>query len=402
MPAAQTMTRTETDKEYFFIVFSDDWGEHPSSCQHLFKIIGKKHTVLWVNTIGMRSMKLSLQDLKKAYRKLRKIFSGAQKNSGGEILTPERLQVIQPFMLPFVRSKLARNFNKKSVVNAIKSHILSQSSRQPVIITTVPNACDYVTKLRSKKIIYYCVDDFTHWPGLEHNLVLEMENKLITEADIFIATSAKLYEKLTTTGKPTYLLTHGVDVENFSNLPADEHPLLQNIPKPRVGYFGLFDERSDQELLFQTAKSLPDISFILTGNRVTTTSRIEELPNIYFTGPVRYKELPAMVAGWDICMLPYKIDVLTESINPLKLKEYLATGKPIISTPLNEVFDFAPYINIESDHSSWTKRIRNIVGGKEITPRMRSKEIKRHSWTTKAERIIAIASAKSNVLSEED
>lgn len=379
-----------------FLVFSDDWGEHPSSCQHIFKHIVKDHKVLWVNTIGMRGMKFTHNDCHKALLKLKKMFFGAKSKPQNSPAVIPNLTVIQPFMLPFVKMPGVRTFNAASVIRSVKRKMVDIGMQAPILVTTVPNACDYAGKVREKRTVYYCVDDFTFWPGLEHKLVLQMENKLIEKSDVFLATSNNLYERLKKTGKPTTLLTHGVDFEHFNNLPKAEHPLLADIPKPRVGYFGLFDERSDQELLAEVAKALPYVSFVMTGHVVTDISKLEIIPNIYLTGPVSYNELPAIVAGWNVCMLPYKINNLAQSINPLKLKEYLATGKPVISTALPEAAPFSSLLCTCKSISEWIAALENSMLGNELTSDlqwMRMNSLLKETWKRKAEVFLSFSSA---------
>lgn len=344
-------------REPSFLVFSDDWGEHPSSCQHLFKHIAKDHKVLWVNTVGMRAPALTVSDFKKAVRKIKKMILGeeaSQKMVPGDL----HLAVYQPPMVPFPKMPGSRDINRKVVVAGVRKRLAEMDIEQPLLITTVPNACDYIGCFGEKKAVYYCVDDFTEWPGLDQALVRKMEDDLIEKCDMFIATSNKLYERLQRTGKPTTLLPHGVDVEMFSHLPAQEHPLLADIPKPRVGYYGLFDERSDQGLLAAVAKRLPRISFVITGPVVTDTSCLRAIPNIYFTGPVPYKELPAILTGWEACFLAYAPSQLTDAISPLKLKEYLASGKPVIATSLPETRLLAAFLLVGETVEEWVSFLR--------------------------------------------
>lgn len=336
-----------------FIVFSDDWGEHPSSSQHIFKHIALNHKVLWVNTIGMRNPKLTWSDFNKIIKKIKKMFGSlkveSQKRKSDNIF----LYVCQPFMLPFNQIFLIRRFNKYSVRRAIQLNNRHLNLTNSIVVSTVPNACDYIDILDNSKTVYYCVDDFTQWPGLNHCLVGEMEDQLIGRSEILIGTSHKLYSKLHAYSKPTYLLTHGVDRALFSQNPLVEHSCLTSIPKPRVGYFGLIDERSDQGLLIAIASSMPDFSFVMTGPVVTDVSPSKTCSNIYFTGPVTYTELPSLVKGLDILFIPYLVNEFTDSISPLKLKEYLITGKPVVTTPLAEAKSFSRYLMTASSVEEW-------------------------------------------------
>lgn len=348
-------------EKYSFLVFSDDWGVHPSSCQHIFKHIAKQHRVLWVNTIGMRNLTLTFQDLQKVRQKLsRMIFSERNKTSMSYL---GDLHVCQPFMLPFSNISLIRGWNQQSVILTVRRALSNLRIHNPILITTVPNACDYIGHFDESKAVYYCVDDFAEWPGLNKDLVRGMEHELVTKADIFIATSEKLFDRLQRHGKPTFLLTHGVDIDFFSQLPSEEHYMLSGIPKPRVGYWGLFDDRSDQDLLKEVVINMPHVSFVITGRIETDISELQKLPNIYFTGPISYTELPRMITGWNICMLPYKVNELSDAIQPLKLKEYLAAGRPIISTPIREMNAMSSVINIATNAEQWCNYISSLLDG---------------------------------------
>jgi glycosyltransferase involved in cell wall biosynthesis len=343
-----------------FIVFSDDWGRHPSSCQHLFRELALDHSALWVNTVGMRRPSLSLADCKEALLKLWGML-------GSPRVPPEqghaklRLRVIQPFMLPYVSLRVIRSINRYFVCKAIRRASMEMQLRLPIIVTTVPNACDYVDCVESRRIVYYCVDDFARWPGLEHDLVRQMESQLIERADVFVCTSKRLMERMTAAGKPVHLLSHGVDLELFADVPQGEHKRLAQIPRPRAGYFGLIDQRSDLDLIARVASAVPDFSFVLTGPVVTDVSTLRDLKNVYLTGPVAYAELPSLVKGFAVLILPYTVNELTDSISPLKLKEYLLTGKPVLSTPLAEVMPLQDCVTVVSSAGAWPAALRSAL-----------------------------------------
>lgn len=382
-------------REPSFLVFSDDWGEHPSSCQHIFKHIAKDYPVLWVNTVGMRSPRLTWYDTRKALIKGGKMLFGTKQSVNR---TPKelKLRVYQPPMVPFPKLPGSRTINKNIVVTGVKRYLAKMCYEQLVLVTTVPNACDYIGCFGEEKAVYYCVDDFTEWPGFEHDLVRKMEEELIAKCDRFVATSSILYDRLKKTGKPTTLLTHGVDVEMFSNLPEKEHPLLRDIPKPRVGYYGLFDERTDQELLLKLAYALTDVSFVITGKVESCLEALKDAQNIFFTGSVSYENIPLVAKGFDICMLPYKINDLTTAVSPLKLKEYIATGKPVICTPIREAQKFSEYIWTAQGVTEWVRNIRKILRNKNENIRgvCNADIIRNESWENKTR--IFLSSVLSN------
>jgi glycosyltransferase involved in cell wall biosynthesis len=368
-----------------FLVFSDDFGEHPSSCQHLFRFMPQKHLVLWVNTIGMRNPRLTLGDFKKVLIKSSNMLSvGGKKKK--EIVSTSNIKVCQPPMLPFLNFPLIRAFNKKSLKKHVREKMALLNMEAPICVITAINACDYIGLFNECRVVYYCVDDFSEWPGLDKKLVQSMEKELLGKADVLVATSDELYRRLSSTGKEIHLLTHGVDYEFFKKKVDQEHPLLKDIPKPRIGYFGLFDKRSDQELIAAVAERMPDFSFVITGNVEVNTTRLKAKKNIYFTGSIPYRELPAMASGWDICILPYKINKLTDAIQPLKLKEYLSTGIPVISAPIKESVKLGMYLSIAKTPQEWEEKIKGNIKSRSVKQKNKIQSfLEKESWNSKAE-----------------
>lgn len=346
-----------------FLVFSDDWGEHPSSCQHLFQILTKNHPTIWVNTVGLRLPQLTISDTVKGVRKLSAML-GLRNPANGNGKGHHSPFVCVPFMTPFHNPRWLALLNNRSLLRTVTNELERRKFDEFTIITTTPTVCDVIGNLKAKKIIYYCVDDFSEWPGMEQELIQQLEQKLLEQVDAVICSSQPLYEKFQDR-QATHLLRHGVDLKLFSQSPSLEHHCLRRIPKPRVGYFGNFDKRSNQELISTLAKATPDVSFVFTGPVQDNISSLKKLPNIYFTGPVHYEELPAVVKGWDACLLPYSYNSLTVNINPLKLKEYLACGKPVISTPLPDVVDLGQYLRVvdEKNITGWRVAIEDAISG---------------------------------------
>jgi glycosyltransferase involved in cell wall biosynthesis len=297
-------------------------------------------------------------------------------------------------MLPYNTFGLIRWLNRVAVSMIGRRALRANSTRNPILVTTVPNASDFVGVLGESLVVYYCVDDFAEWVGLEKETVQRMERDLISKTDVFVATSDRLFKRLAQSLKPTYLLPHGVDLELFASEVSVEHSCLANVPAPRVGYFGLFDERSDQKLIAELATCLPDCSFVFTGPVVVDTSYLSKLPNVFFTGQVKYRDLPALARGFDVLFIPYVCNSLTESISPLKLKEYLATGKPVVSTPLAEVRKFEGYVLTAASVSGLRAAILSALSdGTEGRQGKVMSLLEKEDWQSKAKQFIAICNA---------
>ncbi len=370
-----------------FLVFSDDWGEHPSSCQHLFRHIVREYPVVWVNTVGMRLPRLCKQDAQKALKKLKKMFSTASRGQTQAALPPG-LSVLQPFMIPYNQGPF-RIFNKHSVIKAVRKELRRRGLQNPILVTTVPNACDYIGAFGEKQVVYYCVDDFAEWPGHERELILQMEAQLVEKSDLFIATSEKLYQKLCKQGKPTFLLPHGVDLKAFMQTsPDQEHKDLAPIPHPRIGYVGLLDARLDWELLKLLLEGLPEISLVCVGHAEVDLSPLQRYPNFYHLPPVPYAQVPLILKSLDILILPYLVNAFTENINPLKLKEYLASGRKIMGTPLPEIKKYSDFVTLAHKPEDWINKIKTLLNQSPPDFERRLTLLSQEDWSFKAQKFL--------------
>lgn len=366
-----------------FIVFSDDWGRHPFSCMHLMNQFLPWNRILWVNTVGMRLPVFTVYDLK---RSIEKIGSWFGKSTSKEEI-PNNLTIISPVTIPFSTIKQVRLFNKRSVIQKVKKEKERLGFHNPILLTTLPNAVDYIGAFGEIVDVYYCVDEFSKWPGVLKDLVERMEKDLIQKADLIVATSEELQKIKRKESVPTCLLPHGVEINHFrKSQTLEPAPLIKNLKKPVIGYFGLFDERTDSDLIDYMARNRPEWTFTFIGPQKVETKDLENNKNIFFFPPVPYWELPRYLAGIDVFIIPYKLDELTKYINPLKLKECLAVGKPVVSTPLPEVLKLKEAVRIANTKEEFLEQISQALS-KPFDQVSAEKALKGEDWSFKAEKM---------------
>lgn len=340
-------------KDENFIIFGEDFGRHPHSLEHLLRPLFDNNRFLWVETIGLRSPKFSVYDFKRSLEKLG-AWVGISKRKGIHYL-PANVILIKPFMIPFNQFSLVRSFNRWNVLRKVNSEIIKRKILHPISISSVPNACDFIGEFHELFKIYYCVDEFSLWPGLNLSLVRKLEDKLIEKVDLIIATSDSLSQSKRILGKTTPIITHGVEFNHF-NIQA---PATFNSPL-KLCYFGLFDERSDQGLLLHLMKQITNCELHIFGDVVCDVKKLKALSNVKFHGKIAYQKLPSTIKTMDIFLLPYRRNKLTDNINPLKLKEYLSTGKPVISTDLPEVKKLKDYLFVAHNTQDFIDTIKNL------------------------------------------
>lgn len=289
----------------------------------------------------MRMPKLTFRDLRRIYQKL---FSPPQKENPRQ--KPSNLQVKRVFMIPIFN----RFFRK---INAILFAMQVKVDSSHTVVTTIPIVADFLQNVKCRNKVYYCVDEFSEWPGHNKQQMLTMEKKLIANVDIVIATSHTLYESKKPQARHIEILTHGVDAPHFCNASA----ISLAVARPILGYFGLFDERSDAKLLEFILEKNPDWHIVIIGAATVDTQHLQSYKNIHFLGKVDYAVLPQYVKNFDICILPYYINELTKYINPLKFKEYLSTEIPVVTTALPSLYDYREAIGWSQNYEEFAENI---------------------------------------------
>lgn len=370
-----------------FIVFGDDWGAHPSSVQHLFRRVARTHRTLWVNTLGLRPPRLDRRDAERVVRKLRAML-GPRASSAPSASTTEGLDlhVVAPPMLPWMRPAPLRLANRESVRLAVGRAAERLGMRDPIVVTTVPNGVDGRGLAGSRCLVYYCVDDFTNWPGVDREAATMLERELLDRCDAVLATS----ENLRATRQPrrgeATMLPHGVDLEHLATACEPSTPTLPGVRRgrPVLGYLGLVDARLDVELVMAVARARPDWDVVFVGPTDTAPDPRLRGDNVRFVGSVPYARLPEAMASFDVALLPYVRSELTRSINPLKLREYLASGKPVVATSLPEVARYAPEVRLADTAEATVAAVEEALAGPSDRRAARAALLAGETWDDRA------------------
>ena len=376
-----------------FIVFADDWGAHPSSAQHLFRRIARDHRTLWVNTLGLRPPRLDRADAARVVRKLRAWTTRGAPAPAPSAWTDDNLDlhVVAPPMLPWMRPAALRAVNRRSMRSRVEREAAALGLRDPVVLTTVPNGVDGAGLAGSRALVYYCVDDFTSWPGVDAVAAASLERELLARCDLVLATSQRLADTRRAARGPTELLPHGVDVELLSRASDPGTKPLEGVRggKPVLGYLGLLDARLDVALVTAVARARPDWDVVFVGPTDAAPDPRLALPNVRRVPAVPYERVPEALAAFDVAILPYVRSELTRSINPLKLREYLASGRPVVATSLPEVARFAPEVHVADDPGAFIAAVEGCLAGPRDRRADRRAMLAGESWDDRARTLVA-------------
>lgn len=243
-----------------------------------------------------------------------------------------------------------------------------------------PMALFMAEVLEPECIIYDCMDElsmFKHAPAR----LMEQEKALFDRADVVFTGGRSLYQAKRTLHDNVHCFPSSVDALHFST-PTADHPLQAALPHPRIGYCGVIDERVDIDLLAGIASLRPDWQIVMVG----PTAKIDpaSLPrpaNIHWLGQQVYADLPAFIQSWDVCLLPFALNDSTRFISPTKTLEYMASGRPSVSTAIRDVVEsYGPLVKIRADAEGFVEACDTL---------MRRDTAQRHADDTAVELILA-------------
>jgi len=362
------------------IVFAEDWGRLPSSTQHIISsLLRLGWEIIWINSIGMREPQFTLFYFKRVLEKIRYFFQSKTRDSVIEL--PDNLVVINPFTIPLYSIKPIDVINRWILKRQLSSVLHAKDFSNALIWVSLPTAYPYLNLFINSPVIYYCCDDFSVFDGIDKNKIMELEKKLIQHAALNIVSNPVLAEKMP--ADKVCLLDHGVNLEFFQT----NYPRPSDLPigKPIAGFYGCLSSWIDVDLLFYCATTLKKINFVLIGPQEIDISQILKLENVFYLGYKSYQDIPAYSQHWDVSLLPFLKQQRTFASNPLTLKEYLSSGKPVVSISLPILKSFSDVVYIANTPSEFAHAIELAID--DTQEEKRKEFIKKYSWDVQVQHL---------------
>ena len=361
------------------ICFANDWYADPLSKKHLMLLFARNRRILWINSVNNRRPRMASKDFRRVFQKL----AGFRR---GLLQVDKGIWVLTPLYIPFHGHPAIRELNRRLLGAQIRRALAQLQIRRAITYTFAPTSADVAGTLGEKTIVYHCVDEFSAFSdaGAE---VAERERELLGKADVVLCSAAGLYERKKGHNPHTYLVTHGVDYEFFRKATSADTPVapeLQSLPKPVLGFTGLLADWVDLALLAELAKRRPDWSIVLIGRSEVDLKVFEGLSNVHLLGHRPYNRLPEFLRGFDVALLPFVNNELTVNANPLKLREYLAAGLPVVASPIPEVARYAGLVTLASTAEEYEREIDALLKRGGMGPSAaRSARMASESWDAK-------------------
>jgi glycosyltransferase involved in cell wall biosynthesis len=393
IPARETETPEPMSGENI-VCFAKDWFEDPTSNNHVMTELARRNKVLWLNSISTRTPNFSSgRDITKIFRKLAGFFKGVTK-------VRENLWVYTPIVIPLPHSKIAAALNRWILALTISLLRKKLGMRQFQLWSFIPNTADYIGKLGESVSVYYCVDEWSKFSYVDGPKLAAAENRLCKSVDVVFATSKSLVDGRKQLNPETHLARHGVDHDLFANsldgsltIPPD----VANLPNPILGFYGTIQDWLDQNLIAYLAERHTEWSIVLIGKAHVDASALKKYPNIHLFGRRPHAELPAYCRAFSAGLIPQKINELTIHMNPIKLREYLSAGLPVIATALPEVAEYSSFATAAQTYEQFERAvIEAIQNDSPELRRQRSDAMKNQTWHHKVADVSAIVMRVKN------
>lgn len=367
------------------VAFAKDWHEDPTSNHHVLRELAKTRRVLWLNSIATRKPRLaSGRDLGKLARKVREFVRGP-------VRIEHDLWVTTPLAIPLPGNPTARRVNRIALRAQVRALRALLGIERFQLWTFLPNTGDYVGTLGEDCAIYYCVDEWSLFSYLDREQTLRAEQELLAKVDAVFAINAPLADAKRRLNPRTFVSPHGVDHALFARALDDATvvpPDLATVPRPRIGFYGTLRDWVDIDLIAHVARRRPEWAFVLVGQQFVDLTSLRALANVHLLGPKRHHELPAYCKGFDVGMIPYRIDERMNFVNPLKLREYLSAGLPVVSTPVPEVARHSHLAHVATNEDEFVAAIERALGeGSPAQRGARSLAMERETWAARVAQV---------------
>ncbi len=252
----------------------------------------------------------------------------------------------------------------------------------PILWLCTPISAPLIGRAGEGLVVFDAIDDWSRHPemGPYRRAAAEGYEALRREADVIFCVSESLARRLAGGRTEPRWAPNGVDLDHFTPEGPQAAEVLA-LPAPRAGYAGVLERRVDVELVAQVAAALPFVSFVFVGpydRRVAAPLR--HIPNVHLLGPRLFEEMPAYLRAMDLCLMPHRVDAFTQSMNPLKLYEYLACGRPVVSTPVAGTEAFAGLIDVANTPREFSEAVSRRLADGPAQVAARRRAVEAHSW----------------------
>jgi len=353
------------------------------------------HRVLYVESLGLRRPSASAQDMGRLWRRLKRGLKRPRE-------VRPNLWVWSPLVVPLQRFALVRGLNQLLVRGGLKLWSMVLGLKPTLLWTYNPMTVRFVKLASYPHTVYHCVDEIKAQPGMPVQEIERAEGELMSQVGLCFVTAEHLLETRRLQNPRTYYFPNVAEFDHFAAARSEELQVpadLAALPGPRIGFVGAISGyKVDFPLLRRMAEAHPEWSIVLIGkvgegDPWTDVSSLQDLKNLHFIGPRNYAQLPAYLKGFDVAILPSMINEYTRGMFPMKFFEYLAAGRPVVSTQLHALKAYGHVACLADDHEAFIKGVEDALAGRLAPLEARLDAARDQTYERRTARMMALLAA---------
>lgn len=350
------------------------------------RMLSKKNRIIYVNSLGTRRIKFDRRQFKFYLSKIENILQKTY-------MYQNRCVVHSPKIIPLIYNKHITFLNRILIRIQIQRLLDRHNFSRYILWVGSPMVAKFHDLFEPELTVYHAVDRYAKFEFVDGEKIMECEQVIAKKADVILCTADAIRNDLIDYNCAIYTIPHPVDYKHFFSAYGNGRvpEKMKKIKKPIIGYFGGLSERVNYSLIAKTANRYPDASVVLIGKKHFDGTVFENLPNIHLLGQQPFEELPLYLKQFSVCMIPYNVNELMEGVDPIKLREYMCLGKPVVSVDLPEIRKHRGLVYIGKDDDDFVEKISDAL--KENDPDMCGRRIRfaaENDWSIKINEISTI------------
>jgi glycosyltransferase involved in cell wall biosynthesis len=345
------------------VCFGSERWEYPGFQQRVMRALSDRNAVTFVNPIGVRSLSWSPANLAVYLRKAATSIQGAT-------TADPHATVVNPRIVPLVYSPAAMALNALLLRRQLRAAIDESRRRDTLLWIGTPTAAPFIHLFRPRLAVYNPVDRYQSFSFANKEGILRYSARAAASCDLAICTSDAIHADVAPHSRRAVVVPHAVDFAHFNaalqrnTRPAD----LPDDGTPVIGYVGALSDWVDFDLIAATARAFPNCHVVLVGPTVRAMDALQSLPNLRWLGRKPFAEIPDYVRWFDVALIPFLVNDLTVGVDPIKLREYLCTGRPCVCTPLPEIEKLRDLVYLAPTASDFIAQVGRALAEKDPEP----------------------------------
>lgn len=348
--------------------------------------------VVYINSIGMRVPRVGegRMFLKRVTRKLGSLRRGM-------VRVRHNFWVASPLSAP---AGLGAGLNQSTLAWQVRRLARRAGMKHPLVWVACPPAAAVVDRLSAAGLVYQRTDRFEDFKNVDRERIMGFDRRLKAAADVTLFCSSLLMEEEGSTCRHAAFVDHGCDFDTFSAAGegcSSEPTDLAGVPHPRIGFVGGIDAHTfDPALFVEVVRATPDLHFVMVGG-CSLPDDWCDLHNVHLLGQRPYDQVAAYMAACDVLIMPWNRSPWIQACNPVKLKEYLAVGRPVVTTPFHELRNYTGFVRVATDSAGFAAAIREALEEPTDPARLRDRA-RPHTWTQKASDVLEALARRGVVM----